>query len=306
MKNYVAFYKSWYFTRQLMDQAFMGPLIAKIVSNTATDEEVARAHMASLPKDLPPAVRTATVAHIARAYGAPVGEPAPSARNPEAGFAVSKFLFLLAAIAAFVLLTMHRSVPQWQKQNPFNASAPGAPPTAKARPGSPFDKVVNGPRAFILPMPPTPPPAPPVFAGVDEGLAAFEQRTGSFAATSVIAGRGNCSFGLVLEQDQPGSNTFHAFTKLGCAPLWQLQMNRPRQEVMKEMLAGMSPKSSKLAGTLVKNTLELKTEDTIDASSDGCVMKSLTLSTWAGGALSAKWDDSPCKGGEMILARAKR
>jgi hypothetical protein len=78
MKQYIAWYRMWSYVRSLMDMANVGPVIAKIVNSTATDDELARVHMASLPKNLSPEMRKATVAHIARAFSAPVPEEAQS------------------------------------------------------------------------------------------------------------------------------------------------------------------------------------------------------------------------------------
>jgi hypothetical protein len=76
MKQYIAWYRTWAFIRHLMDTANVGPVIAKIVNNTATDDELARVHLASLPTNLPPDMRRATVAHIARAFSATMPEEA--------------------------------------------------------------------------------------------------------------------------------------------------------------------------------------------------------------------------------------
>jgi hypothetical protein len=74
MKQYISWYRTWLYIRRLMDMANVGPVIAKIVSNTATDDELARVHLASLPQNLAPDMRRATVAHIARAFSAPMPE----------------------------------------------------------------------------------------------------------------------------------------------------------------------------------------------------------------------------------------
>jgi len=67
MKNYCAWYMQWQFLRGVMDMRNAGPIIAKFVDNTATDEDLATIHLASLPKDIPDDVRRETAAHIVRA-----------------------------------------------------------------------------------------------------------------------------------------------------------------------------------------------------------------------------------------------
>ena len=68
MKQYVAWYMQWQFLRGLMDMRNAGPIIAKFVDNTATDDDLATIHLASLPKDIPDDVRRDTASHIARAF----------------------------------------------------------------------------------------------------------------------------------------------------------------------------------------------------------------------------------------------
>lgn len=67
MKNYCAWYMQWQFLRGLMDSRNAGPIIAKFVDNTATDEDLATIHLASLPKDIPEDLMRDTASHIARA-----------------------------------------------------------------------------------------------------------------------------------------------------------------------------------------------------------------------------------------------
>jgi hypothetical protein len=58
----------WEFLRTVMDVRNRGPIIASFVDNTATDEDLATIHLASLPKDIPDDVRRDTASHIARAF----------------------------------------------------------------------------------------------------------------------------------------------------------------------------------------------------------------------------------------------
>jgi hypothetical protein len=70
MKNYTHWYMEWQFIRELMDMKFLGPKIARLADNAADDEDLGSMHMASFPKDLPPDIRQAAVAHIARIFSA--------------------------------------------------------------------------------------------------------------------------------------------------------------------------------------------------------------------------------------------
>ena len=75
MKSFVAWFRQWEYLRKLMDARFAGPIIAKLVENRATEEDLATVHLASFPKNLSPDLREAAVSHIARAYSVPT-EPA--------------------------------------------------------------------------------------------------------------------------------------------------------------------------------------------------------------------------------------
>jgi hypothetical protein len=70
MKNYAHWYMEWEFIRQLMDIKFIGPKLARVADNGADDEDLGSIHMASFPKDLPPDIRQAALAHVARVFSA--------------------------------------------------------------------------------------------------------------------------------------------------------------------------------------------------------------------------------------------
>jgi hypothetical protein len=74
MKQYIAWYKAWAYARRLLDMANIAPIIARIVEGKASNDDMARVHLASLPKTLPPEIRKATMAHVARAYSVPPRE----------------------------------------------------------------------------------------------------------------------------------------------------------------------------------------------------------------------------------------
>jgi len=66
--QYTAWYISWRFLRTAMNTRNMGPIIARIIDDTATDNDRATLHLASIPKDLPEDMRKETAAYIARAF----------------------------------------------------------------------------------------------------------------------------------------------------------------------------------------------------------------------------------------------
>jgi hypothetical protein len=68
MKQYCAWYAQWQFLRELLDMRHAGPIIAKLMENQATENDLAKLHMASLPKELPEDVRRSVIARIARIF----------------------------------------------------------------------------------------------------------------------------------------------------------------------------------------------------------------------------------------------
>jgi len=68
VKNWIGWYRGWQYVRNLLDQRNAGPLIGKLVDNTATEEELAPIHLASFPKNLSPEIRAAAVTQLANTY----------------------------------------------------------------------------------------------------------------------------------------------------------------------------------------------------------------------------------------------
>ena len=70
MKSYTAWYMQWQFIRELMDMKFVGPIIAALAENQASEEDLSKVHLASIPKDLSDDDRRATAnAYRARVLG---------------------------------------------------------------------------------------------------------------------------------------------------------------------------------------------------------------------------------------------
>ncbi|HEX3747698.1 MAG TPA: hypothetical protein VHW09_27370 [Bryobacteraceae bacterium] len=68
MKSYVEWFLQWQMIRHLMNARYMGPIMAKLVNNTATESDLAKAHLASFPKNLPDDIRQSAARHVARAF----------------------------------------------------------------------------------------------------------------------------------------------------------------------------------------------------------------------------------------------
>jgi len=65
MKQYLSWYMQWSYIRELLDARNAGPIIAKIIEDKATSDELASVHLASFPKNLPDDIRRSAAIHIA-------------------------------------------------------------------------------------------------------------------------------------------------------------------------------------------------------------------------------------------------
>ena len=70
VKNWIGWYRGWQYVRGVLDMRNAGPLIAKLVDNSATEEELAPIHLASFPKNIDPEIRQAAATQLARTYEA--------------------------------------------------------------------------------------------------------------------------------------------------------------------------------------------------------------------------------------------
>jgi hypothetical protein len=68
MKELIEFHRAWEYLRQVMDSGNLAPIIASMVENRATQEDLAKAHLASFPANTSPDMRRWVVGHFARVY----------------------------------------------------------------------------------------------------------------------------------------------------------------------------------------------------------------------------------------------
>ena len=57
MQHFVSWYRSWQFIRDVLDNRYAAPVIAKIADNSATESELAQIHLSALPQNLPDDIR---------------------------------------------------------------------------------------------------------------------------------------------------------------------------------------------------------------------------------------------------------
>jgi len=68
MKSFIGWYRAWEYLRITIDIRNAAPILAKMIDNQATEEDLATIHLAGFPKNLSPDIRQSTIAHIARVF----------------------------------------------------------------------------------------------------------------------------------------------------------------------------------------------------------------------------------------------
>jgi hypothetical protein len=75
IKEITGWYRSWEFVRKILDMRNAAPALARLVDDTATEEDLAPIHLASFPRNIAPDVRREAATHIARAFTAQTYTP---------------------------------------------------------------------------------------------------------------------------------------------------------------------------------------------------------------------------------------
>jgi hypothetical protein len=68
MKQFIAWFRAWETMRQILDIKIAAPTMAKFAEDQASETELEPLHLASIPRNIDPDIRKATIAQIARNY----------------------------------------------------------------------------------------------------------------------------------------------------------------------------------------------------------------------------------------------
>jgi hypothetical protein len=68
MKQFIAWFRAWEYMRQILDTRNAAPAIARLAEDQASEAELEPLHLASIPRNIDPDIRKATIAQIARTY----------------------------------------------------------------------------------------------------------------------------------------------------------------------------------------------------------------------------------------------
>ena len=69
-KGFIAWFRAWEFMRITIDTRNAAPALARLLDDQASEAELEPLHLASIPRNIDPEIRKATIAHIARTYSA--------------------------------------------------------------------------------------------------------------------------------------------------------------------------------------------------------------------------------------------
>jgi len=150
------------------------------------------------------------------------------------------------------------------------------------------------------PAPPPPPPAvktapavsntPSKFAGVWRGRAAIENR-------------GICN--LRLELTDSGENKFTGYSLFTCVNTNPLMAQKDKNNQKTALINRLDPDSAILTGKLQDGAIHFTSEKNIGTDINGCAVTSFTLTPFGADRLAAEWQAGDCKGGNMLLGRAR-
>jgi hypothetical protein len=75
MKEFISWYRAWEFLRRILDMRNAGPIIAKLIEDKATQEDLAPIHLSNFPRNISPDVRNTAARYIARAFSTETHTP---------------------------------------------------------------------------------------------------------------------------------------------------------------------------------------------------------------------------------------
>jgi hypothetical protein len=283
MKCYITWYRSWAYIRGLMDMANIGPIIASIVNSSATEDELARVHLAGLPRNMPDHLRRATADHLARDFNAEVREEKPQS-NPEAGSATPKFILQAMIVAALICYGMvwftsyrqHIHLSEMASgRSPFGLKGASREVPGVISPGATQSHAAT-------PVSAPPPPGLTRLTGYWEGR--------GYLGTRVCI--------LKVEIRRAPQDGFSAYTGLTCFPLGMrpsiygnVRLNPP------------TPVSTIFSGAVADGALQFHADKTI--AGGRCPVTALTVTPFGAKQVAADWKDG-CRGGQMVLQRVNQ
>jgi len=189
---------------------------------------------------------------------------------------------------------------------------PAARPQPKAKPPEPIARASAPPAPGALPQPPHSTPSTIPSAGrpaipVKEVTppSPFARFQGIWRGRAALDGRGICDLKFELREkpDEPGN--FSGYSTMTCSAVGALMPGK-QVSVKEQTLNVMDPEAAIFNGKPENGSLQFRVDKTVGADSNGCAPTAFTLTPFGGNQLAAEWREATCRGGHMILGRARQ
>jgi len=128
----------------------------------------------------------------------------------------------------------------------------------------------------------------------------FHRLAGHWIGRSTLPDRGFCT--MEFELHVTPDNGFSGNSSMACQPLFGVTKSA---DAMNNLIH-VNRLSAIMAGEADAESIKLHGVQTIDETHIGCVMGGFRVTPFGDNQLAIQWDDSPCKGGQMIMQRPTR
>jgi hypothetical protein len=191
-------------------------------------------------------------------------------------------------------------------------SRPAPRPQPKAKPPEPIAHAPVTPAPAVPPQPSQAPSGAAPSTGrtgipVKEVTppSPFARFQGIWRGRAALDGRGICDLKFELREkpDEPGN--FSGYSTMACSAVGALMPGK-QVSVKEQTLNVMDPEAAIFTGKPENGSLQFHVDNTVGADSNGCAPTAFTLTPFGGNQLAAEWREATCRGGHMILGRARQ
>jgi len=132
----------------------------------------------------------------------------------------------------------------------------------------------------------------------------FARFQGIWRGRAALDGRGICDLKFELREkpDEPGN--FSGYSTMTCSAVGALMPSK-QVSVKEQTLNVMDPEAAIFTGKPENGSLQFHVDKTVGTDSNGCAPTAFTLTPFGGNQLAAEWHEATCRGGHMILVKAR-
>jgi hypothetical protein len=128
--------------------------------------------------------------------------------------------------------------------------------------------------------------------------------SGIWRGQTSVDGRGLCALRIELHETEPSK--YQGYSSLVCADFAPLMKPKERVNRAAAIKNRMNPEASVISGALEKGAIAFHVDKTIGADSNGCAATSFTLTPFGKNEFAAEWQEATCRGGRIMLQKARR